>query len=838
MVSVEYIGILLLAPVAGALAWWAATRGRRGRRVAGWSAAVSAALMVVALAGIFEPGESALRVFLVDVSGSTRGAGAAHLARLRAAAAEMRPGDRVALIAFGRDAAVILPPTAVRELPAAFPALVGVDQDGTSVAAALELALALFPDGERGDIVLLTDGRETLGDAAALGPRLAAADKPVHSRTIAAPAEADAWVEAVRAPSSAAGGEAVGFEVVVGATAPMRGKLELQINDDMLAPPETTEILTRRTVLARRIPKGRLRRPGLHTLTARLRCPGDTTSENNEASAAVRVRGVPVVTYVSRKPKRALAGVLSRSGMARVTSKGPQDLGTTNEEMLGTDVIVLDDVSVEELGADRIGWLGRFVRSAGGGLVVLGGRRSFGPGGYAGTLLAALLPVDPDPERRAGRPSSVVVVADRSGSMKRKINDRQKIEFVWEAIGRAGKEFGARTGGRSDELSIVAFNEEAEVVLERVHVGTTEGAGALRQAMARIFPSGGTRIGPALDAARGILAPSALRRHIILVSDGLSRDRLDGEAIGGQMKAGGIVLSVLATAAKGNPGLDALRAAADATNGRFVMLETIAGLPAAMARETRTISGSLIREGRFDVERGPGTWLGGVAVPPPVQGYVITGARAKEAPPALTVGGAPLLAAWPRGLGRVVACTSSPEDWAAEWLRASPGIWTGLVVRAAAGHRQGSVTVGLASVDGRLRIRARSAEPLGADEVTAALLRPGGEEATLPMRQVGRLRYECSAEGDRKGTYIARVIQSGRRLGEGHVTVGYSAEWKPGGDTSAGRRLSQLTGGRVLERLGDLPPLEPVRSAVRARRNLGYIFLCLAAAAFLVGALR
>jgi len=835
MPIIEHIWILLLAPVAGLLAWLVSGRAGRGRRPARLAAACSAALIVAALAGIFVGEVSALRVFVIDVSASTRGAADGLPSDVRAAASRLDKADRVAVIAFGRDAVVLLPPTPAGELPAVLPPPAGVDQDGTSIERALETALALFPAGAAGDVVFVTDGAENAGDATTLAARLAALGWPVHSLTISPRPRDDAWVEAVRAPSFVAAGQDIEFEVVAGASSPMHGKLVLLVNGQELTGPEPVDVLSRNTVFARRIV---VPEPGLYTLTARLLCPGDATSENDSASAAVRVRGKLNVTHLSSGGERALADVLSKSGVINLRRASPDALAVTNDEILASDVIVLDDVSAASL-AGRMEWLARFVRDAGRGLVVFGGRNSFGPGGYAETPLAGLLPVDPDPERQAAKPSSVVIVADRSGSMAEVVGDRQKIEFVREAVLRAGSEFGARTGERADELSVVAFNQSPEVLLERGRVGTSEGAAALRAAVAGMFPSGRTNIGPALDAARSVLAPSDLRRHIILVSDGQGQDKLDGPAVSARMKDAGITFSVLATSATMNDGLAALKTAADATGGRFVMLESIGGLPAAMARETRQIAGSLVREGAFAVARGPGaSWSGGVPVPDGITGYVLTGAR-REAPLALVAGDAPVLAEWRRGLGRVVACTTSLDEWARDWPEAAAYL-EGLVLWAGAAARPRALTVRLAVEEERVSITAEASAPLADGSLESTVFGPGGEISKVAMRQVGRLRYEAAADAGGAGTYVAKIssAKTGDVLGEGHTTVSYGPEWRSGGDTSVAMRLSRLTSGSVLVNLGGLPALAPSESGSAARRNVAYVLLCVAAAAFVVSSLR
>jgi len=833
MLSLEHSGLLLLAPVAGLCAWFLATRGRRRGALAALGAAISAMLIVVALAGVFVSRGSALRVFIVDVSASARGAPAGLLPQIRAAAAQMRPADRIAVVTFGRDAGVLLPPTPAAELPARLPAPAGIDQSGTSIEAAFETAAALLPEGAAGDIVLLTDGRENVGDAAA---RAAALGRPVNSLTLLTAPENDAWIEAVRAPSAVAAGQNIDFEVLAGATKPMRGKLILLLDGRELARPESIDVIGRQIVLARRV---RTIGPGLHTLTARLLCEGDSTSENDSASAAVRVRGKLNVTYVSTGEAPKLAGILARSAAITLRRTSPEALVATNEEMLASDVIVLDDVPAEKLRAERIEWLRRFVFDAGRGLIVFGGRNSFGPGGYAETPLAALLPVDVDPERKAGKPTSVVIVADRSGSMAAMLGGRQKIEFVREAVLRAGTEFGARSGKRSDELSVVAFNQRPEVLLERLNARAPGGPAKLRAAAGRIFPSGRTNIGPALDAARATLANSDLKRHIILVSDGRSQDKLDGRAISEQMKAAGIMLSVLAAEAVMNEGLAALKTAAGATGGRFVTLESISELPAAMARETRRITDSLIREGEFSVERGPGaTWLGELPLAGAIKGYVLTAAR-PQAPPLLLADGAPILAKWRRGLGRVVACATSLDEWAAHWEKEGRGYLEQLVLSAGASGRQHAVAVSLELTGERISVAASAATPLGREALVASVFAPAGGVSKIEMRQTGRLRYECLAEAGKRGTYVAKIsdAKTGEVLGEGHVTVGYGPEWRAGGDASAASRLSRLTGGVILDGLGGLPPLETPSSG-GARVSIAHILLCLAAAVFLITSLR
>jgi Mg-chelatase subunit ChlD len=826
MIAVEHPILLVLAVPAAAAAWWLTARSRRPV----WArsaATVTVALIGVALAGVGVGTPTAVRVFVVDVSASMGDVPATVLVQVRESAAALDPGHRVAVVAFVRDAVVLLPPTPVGTLPAQLPEPVEVDQGGSSVAAGLDVAASLLPPDAAGDIVLITDGRQTGGDAIAHAPR-----RPVQALTLLTQSGPDAWIRRVRAPGTVAAGQDVPFEIVAGANRPMRGTLVLLVNGRQLARPEPVQVGGADAAFARR---ARLLEPGLYTITARLLCDSDALSQNNESAAAIRVRGPLAVTFVAASGDRALADALAAQASVALRRVAPGALDLSTKELLRSDVLVLDDVSVDQLGRGRLASLVRFVRDAGRGLVVTGEANAFGPGGYAKTPLAGLLPVDPDPERRAAKPTAAVLVVDRSGSMKEIVGDRQKIEFVREALLRAGAEFAAQRGERSDELSIVAFNRQPEVLLERSRPGTPAGAAALRDAVRRIFPSGNTDIPPALVAARKLAAASKLKRNVIVVTDGRSQSPLDAGRIAAAMKANQIFLTVLGTSGAVNDGLAALKAAGDAPGGRFTLLRSVADLPHAMARATRAITDSLVRTGTFAVTRGPGRWAGELPAFADMTGYVLTGER-EEAPAVLRVDRAPLLARWQRGLGRVAALTTTLDGGASNWSPEARAVVVDAVAWAGGGQTPEPARVELESDGRRLAIRVHTTKPLGDRALVARVTSPDRAVVEVPLRRAGLLRYEGSTDADKPGTYVATVadVKTADVLGEGHVTVGTSPEWMPGSDRSTATRLADLTGGTVLTSLSDLPPLEATRYGATERRDVSWILLLVAAGALVV----
>ncbi|MGC9319690.1 MAG: vWA domain-containing protein, partial [Armatimonadota bacterium] len=159
--------------------------------------------LILALAGaqLVRPAEKLTVVFAVDASHSVPDAQRRHaLELIRQALGHRRPGQRCALVVFGRRAMVeaesLVRPDDVQ--------ITGtVDGGSTDIAGALRLALGLIPPETAGRIVLCSDGNENLGAAreqllAAEAGRVTVDVLPLHSRS-----RRDALVADVSVPSEA-----------------------------------------------------------------------------------------------------------------------------------------------------------------------------------------------------------------------------------------------------------------------------------------------------------------------------------------------------------------------------------------------------------------------------------------------------------------------------------------------------------------------------------------------------------------------------------------------------------------------------------------------------------
>ena len=149
---------------------------------------------------------------------------------------------------------------------------------------------------------------------------------------------------------------------------------------------------------------------------------GEQVSENNERRAVITVRDRrEKVLYVEGEPRpelkfarRAVEGdkqlqlvTLLRSAKDKYLRLGVDDslelvngFPTTRAQLFGYRAIVLGSIEASFFTGDQLRMIGDFVGERGGGLLVLGGRASFAEGGYAGTVLADLSPMEMEGTQR------------------------------------------------------------------------------------------------------------------------------------------------------------------------------------------------------------------------------------------------------------------------------------------------------------------------------------------------------------------------------------------------------------------------------------------------------
>jgi uncharacterized membrane protein len=751
--------------------WAAASRTlSRGRRIASLVIRLVLAFCLIAsLAGarLALPSDRLSVVFLIDASASMVDATREELLDFARDSVRLMPeGDTAGVVVFGANALVDQLPAQLGELqvPSSVP-VVGA----TDIAAAVRLATAVFPAGAQQRLVLLSDGNDTAGSGEQA--ILAAAQRGVRLDVVR-PDEAtfgEALVDGVDAPAGARVGETVELSVRVRSTVRTSATLRLLADGGTVAtrrlqlePGSITVPFTIETD-----------EPGFHVFRAVLEPAADHFAENNAADAYVLVTGEPQVLVAADDAGRA-ADFLDALSEARlnvtvVPSGGvPSSLAT----LAGYDAVVLDNVAADELGATTMASLQVYVRDLGKGLVMLGGRHSYGAGGYLNSVLEDVLPVYMTVRDRERSPDvALVAVVDKSGSMADchcTGDDRdnatsgtrgfEKVDIAKEAILRA-----ADALAPTDQLGVVAFDEGAHWA---VRTGPLD-PGSL-QASLGFTADGQTNIYAGLKAAYDDLVRNPAKlRHIILITDGWSTSGAY-DALLADMKAAGITLSTIGT---GGGSARILRNLAEQSGGRYYDADDATTIPDIFLKETIRTAGEQIVEERFQpIPSAPSEILQGLDASrlPFLSGYNATTAKGTATVALLTGREDPLLAQWQYGLGRAAAWTSDTrQQWATDWidtdafgmLASQLVAWTlppqddqGIDVQFSPGR------------DGELNVDVSSLDPDGAPRnfyrTVVRLVGPGLEPLQVALQQTGPGRYAGSVRADEPGAYLVRVAQT------------------------------------------------------------------------------
>lgn len=820
---------LLLVPVLLVPAFWSlrglAMMSPLRRWVSVALRAVLVTLIASALAGLALTRESdrLAVVAVVDVSDSVRKlAGSASLESagqfLEAAMANRMPDDVLGVVAVSVRPTAIASPTATGLGSRSLDVPLG---SGTNLEAGLRLARAMLPPDARSRLVLISDGNQTTGDVLGAA-RAFASSMTIDVLPVQVEVKQEARIESVDAPQSAAVGANISVRVVLSATSPTPGTLRLLSEAAAGMDPEL--IASRRVVL----PAGRsvevfdipLGQGRVHRFLARLEpdpmsgvtgaLPADTILENNEGRAFTITPGQGRVLLIEGEPAVTtppLVKVLTDGGFV-VDRAGPASAPADVISAQAYDLIILDNAPADAFSPAALATMVTHVRDLGGGLVMLGGRESFGAGGYKGTVIEPLLPVNLDlPERLVEPESAVILVLDNSGSMMRSVMGSSRSQ---QAIANEAAAAAVMSLDKRDLAGVIVFNSSYTVL---VPLGANVDPRASAQRVLGISSDGGTDLPPALEeAAKQLAGVKAKSKSIIVLTDGISigQEQLSEQAAA--IKKTGVTVSTIAVGDDADkPGMKAM---AEAGGGTFFDVRNPMTLPRILVKAVRVVRSPLVREQPFSpvvldptspFVQGLGAMppLGGLSLTQPRTGPTVSNVLASET-------GDPVLASWNVELGRVAAFTSNASQWAGNWL-GWPGyrkFWLQLARATARSAATSSVRAEVIATPGQLTIRAALDSTLGEaaqanSEVQATVYGPDGRGRSVQLSQVGPGQFEGATDVTGEGTYFAIVRPKvGGRVQAPTVagaTINGDDEFrKLRTDNDLLQAIATSTGGRVL----------------------------------------
>ncbi|MGB0953815.1 MAG: VWA domain-containing protein [Planctomycetota bacterium] len=324
-------------------------------------------------------------------------------------------------------------------------------------------------------------------------------------------------------------------------------------------------------------------------------------------------------------------------------------------------LVVLDDRPASKVPDAFQQRLQDAVTEQGTGLLMSGGSGSFGPGGWADTPVADLLPVDfVQKEEKRDPSTTLVVIIDTSGSM-----GGNRVQLAKEVARLAIQRLLPH-----DKAGIVEFYgakhwaapiQPASNIIE------------LERALNRMSAGGGTVILPAIEEAFYALQNIQTRyKHVLVLTDG-GVETGDFESLLRNMTDEGITTSTVLIGSQAHS--EFLVNMSNWGKGRFYNVPNRFNLPEVILKQPASAKLPAYRPGGHRVEgRGSAAWWADTDPRdiPELDGYVETRARVgAEVLLETAEGHHPVFASWRFGLGRVSALTTEPvgpgtrnwQDW-------------------------------------------------------------------------------------------------------------------------------------------------------------------------------
>jgi uncharacterized membrane protein len=797
-------------------------------------------------------------LFLLDVSQSIPNElKKPALTYISEASTKRRKEDLSGVIVFGKTPMVEAPP-APTELN-----LLGIensliDSEYTDLAGAIKLSLASFPEDTARRIVVLCDGNQNRGNA--LEQALAAKSLGVQIDVVPIEYNYDreVLVEKVSIPPDVKKGETVNINVVVRASEPTTGTLQIfQKADNYRAPAPGNEkpqpVQLQRGINVFNL-KQLITEPNFYTFSATFvpdQGSGDRRAINNTAEGFTHARGTAQVLLIegtkgehnefvrALREKKLEVTTLTAPRIDGGGNVGGDVLPTDLAQLQPYDTVILGNVPKEAFTEQQHQMFESNVHDMGGGLIMLGGRDSFGAGGWMNTPVEKALPVDMQIKALKVQGIGAMVLIMHASEIAEG-NYWQKV--VAKAALNALSSY--------DYAGMIHWEGQEAWLFTLRPIGS--GRGTMLRAIDRMTPGDMPDFDPSLQMAmKGLMrVKDAMSRHIVIISDG---DPTPPTAsVINQLAANKITVTAVLTAAHGNdPGaFNVMRNLANKTKGRFYNVTNPKALPRIYQKEARTISRPLI----FEREQPWAPTVNYLSEPvvglpadiPAISGLVLSSVKENElvevplTSPLPTGQTNPLLAHWSYGLGRSVAFTS---DAGRRWAKAWPdwgsyaAFWSQVVRWSMRPVDPGNLTLSVRKEQGRIKVVIDALDKnnnfLNFLQIQGNVVTPDLKRAPLELVQTAPGKYEGTVEdAEASGNYFVNLGYRGpdniKGIISSGVSVPYSDEYRElRSNPSILETIATVTDGQVsnwkYRKDGTLDLQQTLQGVDHFRRDAGLI---------------
>lgn len=539
-----------------------------------------------------------------------------------------------------------------------------VDSDATDIDAALEYAASMLPSDKAGHIILLSDGKETDGDADSTAHYLATRGVRIDAvyfdtTQLSAP---EVQISAFTSPEGAYVGDIMPFTAEVQSNTDTEVFLSLYDNEELVS------------TLNQSISSGsnvieltcEAESAGTHAYRLVLETEKDTLSQNNESYAYANVAGQSTVLIIADTigNGETLAQLLSADyTVTTVTARNAPD---SIIDLCDYDEVILSNVDYDQLPSGYDELLGTYVSVYGRSLLAVGGEDTFMYGNMDDTLLEEMLPVTFTlQESSEGNSVALMLVLDCSNSMSQ--------QSTYLSVAKQGAIKCVEAMSDNDYVGVISFNSTAYLKSSLIQA-TDSNKDSLTRIISGLTTNRGTYYTEALEVAHEeLLKSDAEIRHIIFLSDGQPSDYGYSQAVANAADDG-ITVSTIGLGYSS----DILESMAEAGSGRYYYVSSASDLPNIMLSETEQVTVSSLITGEFTpiiAQESDLTAAVEVSTLPNIHGYLGTTIKEDATAYITTDEDHPIYASWTYGLGTVACFTSDLSgNWSSQWLSNATGV--------------------------------------------------------------------------------------------------------------------------------------------------------------------
>lgn len=463
----------------------------------------------------------------------------------------------------------------------------------TRTALAIENVLALATEERPSRILLFTDGYSTepFDD---LTDKLNKAGIPVDYRLVREETTDDFRVARIDLPTRAQTKEP--FILGITVRGHEDGKVPITImRDGEIISPESSEV-----ELVNGVGKlefsTRLFKPGSYEFSAQIHPVKDAHSGNNLSSKWIQITGGPRVIIISKYQNDPLALSLRNQGINVELVMEPTNLKIGM--LSGAKAVIINNVPAHEIPTKFLDSLNFFVREQGGGFMMVGGKHSFGSGGYFESSIDALLPISMELKNDHRKLAvAMAIVMDRSGSMAMTVPSKGGKQISKMQLANNGAAIAIDLLGQQDSIGVYAVDSETEIVVLQQKIKNNK-AKLKKAAMSVQSQGGGIYVYTGLkDAWDRLKKVNIGTKHIILFSDARDTEEPGGyKALIDEMNMADATISVIGLGTKADVDAKLLEDIAKRGKGRIFFTERAVDIPKLFAQETVTLARSAFIE--------------------------------------------------------------------------------------------------------------------------------------------------------------------------------------------------------------------------------------------------